>query len=106
MMARVLVVDDQKIPRVTVASALVQAGHEVAAEDNGPAGIERARSWCPDVVVLDVHMPGMDGFEVVERLKQDPQTAPIPVIFLTAEAPTDDLVVRGLELGAYDFLNK
>jgi len=105
-MARVLVVDDQKIPRVAVSSALAQAGHEVAAEETGPAGIERARSWRPDVVVLDVHMPGMDGFQVVERLKLDPETRPIPVIFLTADAPTDDLVVRGLEMGAYDFLNK
>ncbi|HEX2188010.1 MAG TPA: hybrid sensor histidine kinase/response regulator [Longimicrobiaceae bacterium] len=105
-MARVLVVDDQRIPRVAVSSSLVQAGHEVAAEEDGPAGIERAREWRPDVVVLDVHMPGMDGFQVVDRLKQDPETAPIPVIFLTADAPTDDLVVRGLESGAYDFLNK
>ncbi|HEV2148048.1 MAG TPA: hybrid sensor histidine kinase/response regulator [Longimicrobiaceae bacterium] len=105
-MARVLVVDDQKIPRVAVSSTLAQAGHEVAAEESGPAGIERARAWRPDVVVLDVHMPEMDGFQVVEQLKQDPETAPIPVIFLTADAPTDDLVVRGLEMGAYDFLNK
>jgi signal transduction histidine kinase len=105
-MARVLVVDDQKIPRVAVSSTLVQAGHEVAAEESGPAGIERAREWRPDVVVLDVHMPGMDGFQVVEQLKHDPDTAPIPVIFLTADSPTDDLVVRGLEMGAYDFLNK
>ena len=105
-MARVLVVDDQRIPRVAVSSALAQAGHQVAAEEDGPAGIERARDWRPDVVVLDVHMPGMDGFQVVEQLKQDPETAPIPVIFLTADAPTDDLVVRGLEMGAYDFLNK
>ncbi|HEX7242171.1 MAG TPA: ATP-binding protein [Longimicrobiaceae bacterium] len=105
-MARILVVDDQKIPRVTVASALTQGGHEVVAEADGPSGIARAREWSPDVIVLDVHMPEMDGFAVVERLKQDPQTAPVPVIFLTAESPTDDLVVRGLEMGAYDFLNK
>jgi signal transduction histidine kinase len=105
-MARVLVVDDQRIPRVAVSSALAQAGHQVTAEEDGPSGIACAREWRPDVVVLDVHMPGMDGFQVVEQLKQDPETAPIPVIFLTADAPTDDLVVRGLELGAYDFLNK
>jgi signal transduction histidine kinase len=106
MNARILVVDDQKIPRAAVSSILRSAGFEVEAAADGPEGIERARRGQPDVVILDVNMPEMDGFAVVERLKQDPATAPIPVIFLTAEAPTDELVVRGLDLGAYDFLNK
>jgi signal transduction histidine kinase/FixJ family two-component response regulator len=105
-MTRVLVIDDQKIPRVTVGAMLHDAGYEVAAEPGGPEGIARAVAWSPDVIVLDVQMPGMDGFQVVERLKQDPRTAPVPVIFLTAEPPREDLVVRGLEMGAYDFLNK
>ncbi len=105
-MPRILVVDDQKIPRVAVAATLTEAGHEVITASRGEEGIDRAREWGPDVVVLDVHMPDMDGFGVVERLKADARTAPIPVIFLTATSPTDDLVVRGLELGAYDFLNK
>jgi signal transduction histidine kinase len=74
--------------------------------ESGPEGIEIATRHSPDVIVLDVHMPEMDGFEVVARLKQDPRTAPTPVIFLTADPPTDALVVRGLELGAYDFLSK
>jgi signal transduction histidine kinase/CheY-like chemotaxis protein len=106
LMPRVLVIDDQRIPRVTVGAALQEAGHEVTAEADGRSGIERAREWAPDVIVLDVHMPDMDGFSVVEKLKNDPLTAPIPVIFLTATAPTDELVVRGLDLGAYDFLSK
>lgn len=106
MMARVLVIDDQKIPRVTVGNALTDAGYQVSAAASGAEGLEQARDMCPDVIVLDIHMPGMDGFEVVERLKQDPRTAPIPVIFLTAEVPSDELVVRGLALGAYDFLGK
>jgi signal transduction histidine kinase len=105
-MPRVLVVDDQRIPRVTVGATLEEAGHEVATATDGPSGLERARAWAPDVIVLDVHMPEMDGFAVVERLKEDPVTSPIPVIFLTATAPTDELVVRGLDLGAYDFLSK
>jgi signal transduction histidine kinase/DNA-binding response OmpR family regulator len=105
-MPRVLIVDDQRIPRITVGAALQEAGHEVITAEDGPSGIDRARAWAPDVIVLDVHMPGMDGFAVVERLKEDPVTAPIPVIFLTATAPTDELVVRGLDLGAYDFLSK
>jgi len=105
-MTRVLVVDDQKIPRVTVSAMLAEAGYQVAAEPGGAEALARVRAWPPDVIVLDVQMPGMDGFAVVERLKQDPETRPIPVIFLTAEAPHEALVVRGLELGAYDFLNK
>ena len=105
-MARILVVDDQKISRLTLAGILGEAGHEVRAEGSGPEGLESARSWLPDVVILDVHMPGMDGFEVVARLKEDPVTESIPVVFLTGDPPTDELVVRGLELGAYDFLSK
>ena len=105
-MARVLVVDDQKVSRATVAAILNAAGHTVESASSGPEGIERAQAECPDVIVLDVQMPGMDGFEVVERLKQDPSTAPIPILLLTAQAPTDELLVRGLDLGAYDFLNK
>jgi signal transduction histidine kinase/ActR/RegA family two-component response regulator len=105
-MARVLVVDDQKISRLTLAGILEEAGHAVRAEESGPAGIAVAREWLPDVVVLDVHMPGMDGFEVVAHLKEDPVTESMPVVFLTGEPPTDDLVVRGLALGAHDFLSK
>ena len=105
-MARILVVDDQKISRLTLAGILGEAEHEVRAEASGPEGLEAAREWLPDVIVLDVHMPEMDGFEVVARLKTDAVTEAIPVVFLTGEPPTDDLIVRGLDLGAYDFLSK
>jgi signal transduction histidine kinase len=105
-MPRILVVDDQKIPRMTVAAILREAGHEVDTAESGQTGLDLAAKLSPDVIVLDVHMPEMDGFEVVERLKQNPKTAPTPVVFLTADPPTDDLIVRGLKLGAYDFLSK
>jgi signal transduction histidine kinase/DNA-binding NarL/FixJ family response regulator len=105
-MPRILVVDDQKIPRLAVTSILEEAGHEVSAAESGEEGLALAADLSPDVIILDVYMPGMDGFAVVERLKSDPRTEPTPVIFLTAEPPTDDLVVRGLDLGAYDFLSK
>src|SRR5690606_9399518 len=101
-----LVVDDQKIPRVAVAASLGEAGHDVATAESGEEGLRLAREWCPDVIVLDVYMPGLDGFEVVERLKEDPGTQQMPVIFLTADPPTDEVIVRGLDLGAYDFLTK
>ncbi|WP_420125003.1 ATP-binding protein [Longimicrobium sp.] len=105
-MPRVLVVDDQKVSRATVAAILGSAGYAVESASSGPEGIERARAACPDVIVLDVQMPEMDGFEVVARLKQDASTASIPILLLTAQAPTDELLVRGLDAGAYDFLNK
>lgn len=105
-MARVLVIDDQKIPRAAVSASLQAAGHEVRTADRGEGGLDIAREWGPDVIVLDVYMPGMDGFQVVERLKEDPVTEPTPVIFLTADPPTDDVIVRGLDLGAYDFMTK
>lgn len=105
-MARILVIDDQNIPRQAVSAILAEAGHEVESAAGGEEGLGLARSVLPDVIVLDVHMPEMDGFEVVERLKREPATAPIPVVFLTAEPPTDDLIVKGLQLGAYDFLSK
>jgi signal transduction histidine kinase len=105
-MARILVVDDQNIPRTAVAGSLTEAGHEVATAASGEEGLRIAREWCPDVIVLDVYMPEMDGFQVVEKLKDDPVTEPMPVIFLTAEPPSDEVIVRGLDLGAYDFLTK
>ncbi len=105
-MARILVVDDQKISRLTLAGILGEAGHAVRAEPSGQDGLRAAQDWLPDVIVLDVHMPQMDGFEVVARLKRDPVTESIPVVFLTGEHPADELIVRGLELGAYDFLSK
>ncbi len=105
-MARILVVDDQKISRLTLAGILGEADHSVRVEASGPEGLNAARSWLPDVIILDVHMPEMDGFAVVERLKRDPLTESIPVIFLTGDPPTDELIVRGLRLGAYDFLSK
>ena len=105
-MARILVVDDQKVFRRTLAGTLEEADHQVRTEGSGPDGIAAATEWLPDVIVLDVHMPEMDGFEVVARLKKDPVTKAIPVVFLTEERPTDDLIVRGLDLGAYDFLSK
>ena len=105
-MARILVVDDQKISRLTLAGILGDADHDVRAEATGPDGIQVARDWLPDVIILDVHMPGMDGFDVVARLKEDQLTEAIPVVFLTGDPPTDELIVRGLDLGAYDFLSK
>jgi diguanylate cyclase (GGDEF)-like protein len=72
---------------------------------DGPSGIEQALAWKPDLILLDVMMPVMDGYEVCQRLKSDPATRRIPVIFLTARTEVVDRV-RGLQIGAVDFIAK
>ncbi len=105
MSARVLVVDD--VPtNVKILQAKLQASYyEVLAAYDGPQCLKIAQEESPDLILLDVMMPGMDGFEVCERLKADPATALIPVVMVTALDQVADRV-RGLECGADDFLTK
>jgi two-component system cell cycle response regulator len=105
MSARVLVVDDQE-PNVRLLEAKLKAEYfEVVTAFSGEEAIERAISDQPDVILLDVMMPGMDGFEACRRLKADRRTRHIPVINVTALDQPEDRV-RGLEAGADDFLTK
>ena len=105
MSARILVVDD--IPaNVRLLEAKLSAEYfEVLTANDGPAALEAAANQAPDLILLDVMMPGMDGFEVARRLKDDPKTRHIPVVMLTALSETADRV-RGLDAGADDFLSK
>lgn len=105
MTARVLVVDDQEA-NVRLLEAKLKAEYfEVVTAFDGPSAIETARVEQPDVILLDVMMPGMDGFEVCRRLKSDKRTRHIPVIHVTALDQPEDRV-RGLDSGADDFLTK
>lgn len=105
MSARVLVVDDQE-PNVRLLEAKLKAEYfEVVTAFNGQAAIDRAIEEQPDVVLLDVMMPGLDGFEVCRRLKADRRTRHIPVVMITALDQPEDRV-KGLEAGADDFLTK
>ncbi|UBF28334.1 two-component system response regulator [Kovacikia minuta CCNUW1] len=102
---RVLVVDDHPSSRTTAVALLSVEGYDVLEADNGPAALEAVISGNPDLILLDVMMPGMDGFEVCRHLKQDEQTRLTPVVFVTA---LDDrrARLRGIEAGGDDFLTK
>ena len=100
--ARVLVVDDDPTVAEVVAGYLERAGHVVDRAGDGPAALERAGAHRPDLVVLDLMLPGMDGLEVCRRLRG---AGPVPVVMLTARGDEDDRIL-GLEVGADDYVTK
>ncbi|WP_406388449.1 response regulator transcription factor [Streptomyces sp. NBC_00887] len=99
---RVLVVDDDPTVAEVVAGYLSGAGYEVARAANGPAALEQYAARRPDLAVLDLMLPGMDGFEVCRRMRAH---GPVPVIMLTARGDEDDRIL-GLETGADDYVTK
>ena len=102
---RVLVVDDEAPIRLLCRVNLEAEGIEVLEASDGVAGLELARSEVPDVVLLDVMMPGLDGWRVAEELLEDSRTNRIPIIFLTARAEFRDRA-RGLDIGGVDYVTK
>ncbi len=101
----VLIVDDVPKNLQVLGSLLGQIGCDIAAALNGRQALEISSKISPDLILLDVQMPELTGFEVCKRLKHSPKTKDIPVIFITAEAETDD-VIKGFELGAVDYVTK
>jgi DNA-binding response OmpR family regulator len=102
---KVLIVDDEAPIRLLCRVNLEPEGMEVLEAADGQSGLETARAELPDVILLDVMMPGMDGWEVAERLIDDETTHEIPLVFLTARAELRDRA-RGLELGGVDYITK
>ncbi|MBA2810880.1 response regulator transcription factor [Streptomyces sp. KM273126] len=100
--ARVLVVDDDPTVAEVVSGYLDRAGYVVDRAGDGPAALDRAAAHWPDLVVLDLMLPGMDGLEVCRRMRG---RAPVPVIMLTARGDEDDRIL-GLEVGADDYVTK
>ena len=102
---RVLVVEDDASNRALLDAMLRREGYAVTAAATGADGLRAARGHAPDVVLLDIEMPGMNGLEVCRALRADPATVALPVILLTGRTETRD-VVAGLDAGADDFLRK
>lgn len=103
--ARILIVEDEASIVKLISIRLKRLGHDVVAAANGLAALETAREYLPDLILLDVMLPAMNGFQVLQQLKTDPATKSIPVLMLTARAHERD-VVAGLEGGAEDYIVK
>ena len=105
-MKRILLVEDDPDIALSLRTKLErEGGYVVEVVADGPSGLARAAAEPPELVLLDVNLPGIDGFEVCRRLRKVPETAAVPVIMLTARIGEDDRV-RGLDLGADDYITK
>jgi len=104
-MTRVLVIDDEAPIRLLCRVNLEAEGMSVLEARDGPSGLEAAAADTPDVILLDVMMPGLDGWGVAEALLESEETAHIPIIFLTARAEFRDRA-RGLDIGGVDYITK
>jgi DNA-binding response OmpR family regulator len=104
-MTKVLVIDDEAPIRLLCRVNLEAEGMEVLEAPDGPGGLEAAREELPDAILLDVMMPGLDGWLVAEELMRDERTRNIPVVFLTARADLRDRA-KGMDLGGIDYITK
>lgn len=102
---KVLIVDDDPLMRRIVTQSLDKTGYQLFEAESGPAGIESSMRLHPDLIILDVMMPGMDGFEVIHRLRKHPVMQSIPIIMLTALGEMSEKI-HGMQLGADDYITK
>lgn len=102
---KILVIEDEKDVRLNILEILASGGFDSINADNGLTGIQLAKERSPDLIICDIKMPDFDGYNVLEALRQDPKTAMIPFIFLTAKADKADMR-HGMNLGADDYLTK
>jgi DNA-binding response OmpR family regulator len=103
--ARILVADDDFDIARMIETKMIRAGHDVVIVGTGNEALSEAQTCRFDMAILDVMMPGMDGFEVLRRIKADPSTSSLPCIMLTARSHEKD-VVTGLSSGAVDYVRK
>ncbi|TDK23066.1 hybrid sensor histidine kinase/response regulator [Luteimonas aestuarii] len=102
---RILIVDDQPANLHVVSTLLARHGYEVTTAANGEVALEMLQTQPPDLVLLDMLMPGMDGFELMAEIRRQPELAQLPVVFLTV-AQDRDLLLRAFETGAVDYVTK
>lgn len=104
-MAKVLVVDDEPNIVLSLEFLMEQAGFEVVTAEDGEQALEQVRAASPDLLLLDISLPGMSGFDVLERLRSQDATAQLPIIMLTAHG-RDVEREKGMALGADDYITK
>lgn len=104
-MTKILVIEDEEAVRLNLVEMLIAEDYEAVGAPNGMIGVMWALDYIPDLVICDIMMPELDGYGVLESLRQDPATATIPFIFLTAKAAKAN-IREGMELGADDYLTK
>jgi len=105
MLKTILIVDDSAMIRRIVSQLVQQLGHQSIAAENGLLGYELATEILPDMIIMDIEMPVMDGFEATWRIKADPRTAHIPVAFFTALG-SEENIQQARDAGGIGFLNK
>ncbi len=104
-MVRILVAEDERDIRELIAFTLRFAGFEVALASNGAEAVEKASEAIPDLILMDVRMPRMTGYQACEALKENPATQGIPVVFLSAKGQESE-IQEGLEAGAMEYILK
>lgn len=105
MPTTILIVEDDKFLRELIAQKLVKENYEVSEAIDGEEGIKKIKEEKPDLILLDLILPGIDGFEVLSKMKEDPNLSSVPVIILSNLGQKED-VEKGLKLGAIDYLIK
>ena len=104
-MTKILIIEDDKFLRELIAQKLVKEGYDVSEAIDGEEGVKKTKEVKPDLVLLDLILPEMDGFEVLSRIKEDPTVSSVPVIILSNLGQKED-VERCLKIGAADYLIK
>ena len=105
MLKKILLIEDDKFLRELMNKKLLSLDYEVETAADGETGLVKIKEAKPDAVLLDLILPGINGFEVLEKAKKDPETANIPIVILSNLGQAED-IERGLKLGAVDFLVK
>ncbi|WP_373500256.1 PP2C family protein-serine/threonine phosphatase [Desulfococcus sp.] len=105
MKEKILIVDDSPETRILLARFLGASGYDIEEAQDGESGLNRVREFMPDLILLDIVMPGIDGYQVCERIKADPEIKDIPVIFLSVRSEAEEKI-KGLAVGAADYITK